>query len=143
MLLDDAIAITLYSLTKYSAIIAETKGYFGMMISNNQLERWNSCPFRICSWRLIDNQLGLNFGAKAFNPVDKAVDVADTTNKLDELAVAKGRAKGHVVAKGRAESHVVAKGRARGQVVAKGRARGRVVAKDRAEDHVAPDNQHG
>jgi hypothetical protein len=46
------------------------------------------------------------------------------TNKLDELAVAKGRAKGwaegHVVAKGRAESHVVAKGLAKGYVVAKG-----------------------
>ncbi len=43
--------------------------------------------------------------------------MADTTNKLNELAVAKGRAKGHVVVKGQAEGHVVAKG----WVVAKGR----------------------
>jgi hypothetical protein len=35
---------------------------------------------------------------KASNTVDKAVDVADTTNKLDELAVAEGRAEGHVMA---------------------------------------------
>jgi hypothetical protein len=35
--------------------------------------------------------MGLNFGANVFSIVDKAVGVANTTNKLDELAVAKGR----------------------------------------------------
>ncbi len=35
---------------------------------------------------------------EASNTVDKAVDVADTTNKLDELAVAEGWAEGHVMA---------------------------------------------
>jgi hypothetical protein len=39
MLLDGAIAFTLYSLIKYSAIVAEMRGYFGIMISNNQLGR--------------------------------------------------------------------------------------------------------
>jgi hypothetical protein len=40
---------------------------------------------------------------KPKNPVDETVDPANMTNKLDELAVAKGGAEGHVVAKG----HVV------------------------------------
>ncbi len=35
-LLDEGIVIILYSLTKYSAVFAKRKGYFGIMISNNQ-----------------------------------------------------------------------------------------------------------
>ncbi len=37
---------------------------------------------------------------KPKNPVDETVDLANTTNKLDEVAVAEGQAEGHVVAKG-------------------------------------------
>ncbi len=44
-LLDEGIVIILYSLTKYSAVLAKRKGCFGIMISNNQrgcfLEIWN------------------------------------------------------------------------------------------------------
>ncbi len=44
-LLDKGIVIILYSLTKYSAVFAKRKGYFGIMIFNNQrgcfLENWN------------------------------------------------------------------------------------------------------
>ncbi len=47
MLLDDAIAITLYSLTKYSAIVAEIKGYFGILISNNQLDDGTHAPSEV------------------------------------------------------------------------------------------------
>ena len=51
---------------------------------------------------------------KTTNEADAQANVADakddTTNKLDELAVAEGRAEGHVVTEGRAEGHVVAKG---------------------------------
>jgi hypothetical protein len=35
-LLNKGIVIILYSLTKYSAVFAKMKGYFGIMISNNQ-----------------------------------------------------------------------------------------------------------
>ncbi len=35
-LLDEGIVIILYSLAKYSAVFAKRKGYFGIMISNNQ-----------------------------------------------------------------------------------------------------------
>ncbi len=35
-LLNGGIVIILYSLTKYSAVFAKRKGYFGIMISNNQ-----------------------------------------------------------------------------------------------------------
>jgi hypothetical protein len=79
----------------------------------------------------------LFFGANAFNTVDKAVGVTNTTNKLDELAVVEGRdefkelvvAKGQVLARGCARGEVVAKGRAIGHVVTRGRARGKVVGK--------------
>jgi hypothetical protein len=37
LLLDDDLAIVLYSLTKYSAIFAEVKEYFGIFVFNNQL----------------------------------------------------------------------------------------------------------
>jgi hypothetical protein len=36
-LLDNDTAIILYSLTKYSAIFAEVKGYFGITAPDNQL----------------------------------------------------------------------------------------------------------
>ena len=49
------------------------------------------------------------FADEAFDAEADEVDAeADMTNKLDELAVAEGRAKGHVVAKGQAEGYVVA-----------------------------------
>ena len=45
LLLDEGIVIILYSLTKYSAVFAKKKGYFGIMIFNNQrecfLKIWN------------------------------------------------------------------------------------------------------
>jgi hypothetical protein len=46
--LDDGIVIDLflYSLTKYSAIVAEMKLFFGIMIASNQLRRWNLCSLR-------------------------------------------------------------------------------------------------
>jgi hypothetical protein len=75
-----------YSLTKCSRTFARMKEYFGIMISNFLNLRF----IRICSRRYFDNQLGLNFGANVSNTVDKVVGVADMTNKLDELAVAKG-----------------------------------------------------
>ncbi len=37
----------LYSLTKYSAIVAKMKGYFGRTIFNNQHKRWISCSLRM------------------------------------------------------------------------------------------------
>jgi hypothetical protein len=44
-LLDKGIVIILFSLTKYSAVFAKRKGYFGIMLSNNQhgcfLKIWN------------------------------------------------------------------------------------------------------
>ena len=46
--------------------------------------------------------------------------MANTTNKLDEVAVADGQAEGCIVAKGRAKGHIVSKGRAKSRVVAKG-----------------------
>ncbi len=65
---------------------------------------------------------------KTANEADAKADEADTeanrTNKLDALAVAKGRAegraKGHVVANGLGKGHVLPKGRADGYVVAEG-----------------------
>ncbi len=36
LLLNEGIVIIIYSLTKYSAVFAKRKGYFGIMISNNQ-----------------------------------------------------------------------------------------------------------
>jgi hypothetical protein len=37
LLLDKDAAITLYSFTKYYAIFAEVKGYYGIFVSNNQM----------------------------------------------------------------------------------------------------------
>ena len=75
-LLDNDTAIVLYSLTKYSAIFAEVKGYFGItepdnqlgpmswffLKSNNQLECLESGWSKLCSLRnqyryWLDNQL--------------------------------------------------------------------------------------
>ena len=36
-LLDDDVTIVIYSITKYVAIFAEVKGYFGTFVSNNEL----------------------------------------------------------------------------------------------------------
>ena len=68
LLLDDSIAIVLYisfpfSLTKYSAIFAEVKGYFGIDGCNNQLAGmvWSclrSLRFRWVEQNELNNQLG-------------------------------------------------------------------------------------
>ena len=47
----------LYSLTKYSAIFAEVKGYFGRTISNNQRKRWSLCSLRMQDQVKFNNQL--------------------------------------------------------------------------------------
>jgi hypothetical protein len=47
----------LYSLTKYSAMFAKMKGYFGRMISNNQRKRWSSCSLRMQNQVKFNNQL--------------------------------------------------------------------------------------
>ncbi len=54
---DDAKGAALYSLTKYSAIFAEVKGYFGIPAPDNQLGRRSSCSLRSKSWYQLDNQL--------------------------------------------------------------------------------------
>ncbi len=56
-LLANSIAIFLYSLTKYSAIVAKMKGYFGRTISNNQRKRWCSCSLRMQDQVKFNNQL--------------------------------------------------------------------------------------
>jgi hypothetical protein len=49
----------LYSLTKYSAIFAEVKGYFGITAPDNQLGRRSSCSLSLRSKNRYqpDNQL--------------------------------------------------------------------------------------
>jgi hypothetical protein len=47
----------LYSLTKYSAIVAKMKGYFGGTISNNQRKRCISCSLRMQDQVEFNNQL--------------------------------------------------------------------------------------
>jgi hypothetical protein len=55
---DDANGAVHYSLTKYSAIIAEVKGCFGITAPNNQLGRRSSCSLRSKNrYQLDDNQL--------------------------------------------------------------------------------------
>jgi hypothetical protein len=54
---DDADGAVLYSLTKYSAIFAEVKGYFGITAPGNQLGQRSSCSLRIKSWYQLDNKL--------------------------------------------------------------------------------------
>ena len=54
---DDADGAVLYSLTKYSAIFAEVKGYFGVTAPDNQLGRRSSCSLRRKSRYQLDHQL--------------------------------------------------------------------------------------
>jgi hypothetical protein len=54
---DNADGAILYSLTKYSAIFTEVKGYFGITALNNQLGRRSSCSLRSKTWYQLDNQL--------------------------------------------------------------------------------------
>ncbi len=54
---DDADGAVFYSLTKYSAVFAEVKGYFGITAPDNQLGRRSSCSLRIKSRYQLDNQL--------------------------------------------------------------------------------------
>ena len=49
--------VALYSLTKYSAIFAEVKGYFGITAPDNQLGRRSLCSLRIKSRYQLNNQL--------------------------------------------------------------------------------------
>jgi hypothetical protein len=50
-------AAVLYSLTKYSAIFAEVKGYFGITASNNQLGQRSLWSLRSKNRYQLDNQL--------------------------------------------------------------------------------------
>jgi hypothetical protein len=62
-LLDDGIAIVyllLYSLSKYSAIVAKMKGYSGRTISNNQCRKWSSCSLRMRDQVKFNNLLEVN-----------------------------------------------------------------------------------
>jgi hypothetical protein len=54
---DDADGAVLYSLTKYSAIFAEVKGYFGITAPDNQLGQRSSCSLRSKNRYQLDNQL--------------------------------------------------------------------------------------
>ena len=45
-----------YSLTIYSAIFAEVKGYFGITAPDNQLGQRSSCSLRIWGGDVFDNQ---------------------------------------------------------------------------------------
>ena len=54
---DDAKGAALYFLTKYSAIFAEVKGYFGLTALDNQLRQRISCSIRSKNWYQLDNQL--------------------------------------------------------------------------------------
>ena len=54
---DDANGAVLYSLTKYSAIFVEVKGYFGINAPDNQLGRRSSCSLRSKNRYQLDNQL--------------------------------------------------------------------------------------
>ena len=54
---DDANGVVLYSLTKYSTIIAEVKGYFRITAPNNQLGQKSSCSLRSKNRYQLDNQL--------------------------------------------------------------------------------------
>ena len=54
---DNANGAVLYSLTKYSAIFAEVKGYFGITASDNQLGQRSSCSLRSKNRYQLDNQL--------------------------------------------------------------------------------------
>ncbi len=70
MLLDVGIAIAylfLYSLTKYSAIVAKMKGYFGRTISNNQRLRWSLCSLRMQNQVKFNNQLEVNDRSQSNN----------------------------------------------------------------------------
>jgi hypothetical protein len=49
--------IVLYSLTKYSAIFAEVKGYFRITAPDNQHGQRSSCSLRSKNWYQLDNQL--------------------------------------------------------------------------------------
>ena len=50
-------AAVLYSLTKYSAIFAEVKGYFGITAPDNQLGQRILCSLRSKNRYQLDNQL--------------------------------------------------------------------------------------
>ena len=54
---DNADGAVLYSLTKYSAIFTEVKGYFRITTTDNQLGRRSSCSLRSKNRYQLDNQL--------------------------------------------------------------------------------------
>ncbi len=54
---DNVDGAVLYSLTKYSAIFAEVKGYFGITAPDNQLGRRSLCSLKSKNRYQLDNQL--------------------------------------------------------------------------------------
>jgi len=54
---DNADGAVLYSLTKYSAIFAEVKGYFEITTPNNKIGHRSSCSLRSKNRYQLDNQL--------------------------------------------------------------------------------------
>ncbi len=68
-LLDVGIAIVylfLYSLTKYSAIVAKMKGYLGRTISN-QRKRWSVCSLGMQDQVKFNNQLEVDDRSQSNN----------------------------------------------------------------------------
>jgi len=53
---DAADGVVLYSLTKYSAIFAEVKGYFGITAPDNQLGQRSSCSLRSKNQYQLDSK---------------------------------------------------------------------------------------
>jgi len=54
---DNVDGAVLYSLTKYSAIFTEVKGYFGITAPDNQLGRRSLCSLKSKNRYQLDNQL--------------------------------------------------------------------------------------
>ncbi len=84
---DKAIAIILYSLTKYSAILLKEKIYFEIFYDCN-------------------NQLGLDLAVVVMANMANELVVAKGCDELKDLVTAKGQ----VLARGRARGKFVAKG---------------------------------
>jgi hypothetical protein len=72
-----------FSLTKYFKVFAVVEGYFGLIFNNQPVEM-----IVVEMGRSSLSKVVCGLEVEASNTVDEAVDVADTTNKLDELAVA-------------------------------------------------------
>ncbi len=84
LLLNEGIVIILYSLTKYSAVFAKKKGYFGIMISNNQCGIGRRCLCFLKIWNdyqheKIDVTINLVFDG-AWIPSGLNIGINATTN---------------------------------------------------------------